>query len=250
MVDTAAPYTSITMDPTPYRVESTPNALLESLPAVNRGVVYRYLRQTTQTNNAAPVAPGALKPTSVFGLVPVDGRLRVIAHVSEAIDKYVLQDGPSLTQFVQMEMVDGLHRAVEAQLLSGTGLGENIAGLAAVSGIQAQALAGDKILTARSAITKVEVLGFTPSFFVLAPADWEAVEKQQSTGARSSSTARAPATASRWTWPPAASGVCRSRSPRDSRQAPGTWSRTRSPRWPPMAASRPSGPPPLQRLRA
>lgn len=185
LVDTTKPYTDITLDPDPYRIESTPNALLESLPAVNRGVVYRYLRQTTQTNNAAPVAPGALKPTSVFGLVPVGGRLRVIAHVSEPMDKYVLQGGASLTQLVSLEMVDGLHRAAEAQLLSGTGIGENITGLAAVSGIQAQALAGDKILTARSPITKVEVLGFTPSFFVLAPAGWEAVEKQQTTGGAS-----------------------------------------------------------------
>ena len=179
LIDTADPYTSIPMDPTPYRIESTPNALLESLPAVNRGVVYRYMRQTTQTNNAAPVAAGALKPTSAYGLEPVDGRLRVIAHVSEPMDKYVLQDGPSLTQFVQMEMVDGLHRAVEVQLLSGDGLGENITGIANVSGIQTQAYNTDPILTARTAITKVESLGYTPAFFVLSPTDWEAVETQQ-----------------------------------------------------------------------
>jgi hypothetical protein len=97
----------------------------------------------------------------------VDGRLHVVAHVSEPIDKYVLSDGPSLAQFVQLEMVEGLHQAVEHQLIDGDGTGENLRGIANTSGIQTQPLVTDAILTARSAITKVEVLGFTPYYFVM-----------------------------------------------------------------------------------
>ena len=95
------------------------------------------------------------------------------------MDKYVLADGPSLAQFVQLEMVDGLHHAVEAQIISGSGAGENLRGIANTPGIQTQALVTNPILTARSAITKVEVLGFTPYYFVLNPLDWQAVETTQ-----------------------------------------------------------------------
>jgi HK97 family phage major capsid protein len=179
LLDYDSPYTSIPMDPTPYRIEPTPTSFLEILPAIQRGVVYRYMRQTVRSNNAAPVAPGGLKPTSTYALSPVDGRLHVIAHVSDPMDKYVLSDGPSLTQFVQLEMVEGLHPAVEGQLLNGDGTGENLRGIANTSGIQTQPLVSDAILTARSAITKVEVLGFTPYYFVMNPLDWQAVETTQ-----------------------------------------------------------------------
>lgn len=168
--------TTIPMDATVYRLGDAPTSLLEVLPAVTRPVAYRYMRQTTRTNNAAPVAPGALKPTSVYGLTPVDGRLHVIAHVSEPIDKYALQDGPSLAEFVQSEMVAGLHHAVEAQIVSGDGTGENLTGLANTSGIQTQTFTTNPVLTARAAVTKVEVLSFEPYYYVLNPQDWETVE--------------------------------------------------------------------------
>jgi len=134
------------------------------------------MRQTSRVNNAAPVAAGALKPTSTYGLVSVEGRLHVIAHVSEPIDKYQLQDGPSLGQFVQEEMVAGLHQALETQIVSGDGLGENLTGLANTSGIQTQAYTTSPVLTARAAVTKVQVLSFEPYYFALNPTNWEAIE--------------------------------------------------------------------------
>jgi HK97 family phage major capsid protein len=170
------PFTSIPMSPEIVRLGEAPTSLIEVLPAITRPVVYRYLRQTTRTNNAAPVAPGALKPTSSYGLTSVDGRLHVIAHLSEPMDKFVLQDGLSLADFVRLEMVSGIHDAVKAQLVSGDGTGESLTGLANTNGIQTQAFATSPVLTARAAITKVEVLGFQPYYFVLHPTDWEKVE--------------------------------------------------------------------------
>jgi HK97 family phage major capsid protein len=176
LLDTDDPYTTIPMDSDVVRLGEPPTSLIEVLPAVTRPVQFRYMRQTTRTNNAAPVAIGQPKPTSLYGLVPVDGRLRVIAHISEPIDKYVLQDGPSLANFVQLEMVDGIHTAVETQVVSGDGTGENLTGLAHTSGTQTQSFTTNAVLTARAAVTKVEVLGFTAYYFVLNPIDWEAVE--------------------------------------------------------------------------
>lgn len=176
LLEDDSPYTTISMSPEVVRLGEPPTSLTEILPAVTRPLVYRYMRQTTRTNNAAPVAPGGLKPTSLYGLTPVGGRLHVIAHISEPMDKYVLQDGPSLADFVRLEMVSGIHHAVEAELVSGDGTGENLTGLAHTSGIQTQAFTTSQVLTARAAITKVEVLGFRPYYYVLNPLDWEKVE--------------------------------------------------------------------------
>ena len=126
------------MSPEVVRIGEAPTSLVEVLPAITRPVVYRYLRQTTRTNNDAPVAAGALKPTSVYGLTQVDGRLHVIAHLSEPMDKFLLQDTSSLADFVRLEMVSGIHSAVETQLVSGDGTGENLTGLSNTSGIQTQ----------------------------------------------------------------------------------------------------------------
>ncbi|GAB3783872.1 hypothetical protein [Nocardioides ungokensis] len=67
LVDTADPYTSIPMDPEPYRLGDAPTSLIEVLPSVVRPVTYRYMRQTTRTNNAAPVAPATSSPSACTG---------------------------------------------------------------------------------------------------------------------------------------------------------------------------------------
>lgn len=176
LLDGDGPYITVPMDAKPYNQNDPPTSLLEVLPAVKQPSVFRFMRETTRQNNAAPVAAGGLKPTSVHGLTSFEGHLHVIAHVSEPLSKYDLRDAPSLGSFVQLEMVNGLHRAVENQIINGDGLGENLTGLAATSGIQTQAFTTSPILTARAAVTKVEVLGFQPAYYALNPLDWEAVE--------------------------------------------------------------------------
>lgn len=65
---------------------------------------------------------------------------------------------------------------MENQIIAGDGVGENLTGLANTSGIQTQAYTTSPILTARAAVTKVEVLGFQPSVFAVNPTTWEAIE--------------------------------------------------------------------------
>jgi HK97 family phage major capsid protein len=150
--------------------------LLALLPAVTQSSpVFRYLRQTDRTNNAAVVAPGALKPVSTYGLTPIEGQLQVIAHVSEGIDKYALSDVGNLQQFIAEELVFGLHRALEQQVLNGTGTGQ-LTGLLNTVGAQTQAFAVDLLTTTRQAVTKAENAGYTPGAFVLSPLDWEKLE--------------------------------------------------------------------------
>ena len=79
---------------------------------------YAYLRQSVRTNNAAIVAEGAAKPTSVYSVVRVENSLQVIAHLSEGIPRYWLLDNQALEQFVESELQYGLGLAVEPRVLT------------------------------------------------------------------------------------------------------------------------------------
>lgn len=157
------------------------SGLLQVLPAMQTSVEFAYLRQTTRTNNAAPVARGALKPTSTYEIDRVEDRLRVIAHLAAPVDQYWLMDNQSLTQFIQNELLYGLFLEVEAQILHGAGTGENLRGLTTTSGVQTQAFATSPVVTIRRAMNAVETVGYTPGAIVLHPTDWTSIEITQTT---------------------------------------------------------------------
>lgn len=161
----------------PIQQPRPPTSLLDAIPVTQvTAPTFTYLRQTTRTNNAAPVAPFGLKPTSIYGLTQYDGKLRVFAHVSEPFDEFWVADAPGLARFLEAEMVYGLRAALEASVLNGTGVDPNMRGIALTSGIQVQAWDTSTFTTTRKAVTKVETLGFAPRMFVMAASDWEAME--------------------------------------------------------------------------
>jgi hypothetical protein len=51
---------------------------------------YGYLRQTVRTSNAAVVAEGGTKPTSVFSVVRIEDSLDVVAH-QRAVPKVLVR---------------------------------------------------------------------------------------------------------------------------------------------------------------
>ena len=109
---------------------------------------YSYLAQTTRTNNAAVVAEGAAKPTSVYSVVRVEKSLVVVAHLSEGIPRYWLLDNTALETFVDSELRYGLGVSVEAKVLSDVN---------GTSGIQTQAYSTSASATLRKGLTNVEV---------------------------------------------------------------------------------------------
>jgi HK97 family phage major capsid protein len=163
-------------DPAPIPLGQPANTLLDAIPMTGRAPTYRYLRQTTRTMNAAPVARNAVKPTSLMGVEPVDARLRVVAHLSEPVDRYDLRDNASLQAFVGAELTAGLRAAIEAQCIGGDGLGENFLGFANASGINAVTAGPDRITSLRKGLTAIEAFGVPPMAYVVAPVDWEAIE--------------------------------------------------------------------------
>lgn len=157
--------------------------LLDVVPVLpNTSARFEFLRQTTRDLNAAPVAPGGTKPTSALGIERVPGELKVVAHLSEPIDKYMLEDFAALEQFVAAELIFGLVQAVEGQLLAGDGTGQNLEGILSTTGVLQQAFATDPLTTARKAITRLEEQGLEPTGFVFSPADWETIELSRTSG--------------------------------------------------------------------
>ncbi|WP_432836148.1 phage major capsid protein [Dactylosporangium sp. CA-092794] len=156
-------------------------SLRQLIPAVPTDGVYSYLRQTTRTFNAAPVAPGGLKPESVLETTLVNGRAVTIAHTTQPVPRQHLSDAAQLEAFISSELAWGWEREVENQVINGDGTGENLLGVANTSGVLTQAYAVNLITTTRKAITALENQGITPTGWALAPSDWEQIELSAST---------------------------------------------------------------------
>lgn len=157
----------------PIAIGKPATGLLDVLPVMSHtSPLYAYLRQSVRTNNAAVVASGAVKPTSVYTMIQVANTLAVIAHLSEGVDRFWLQDNRMLQGFISSELHFGLERAVEAKAL---------ADINGTSGIATQAWATSIPVTLRKALTQLETTGYTASAFVLHPADFELIELQLST---------------------------------------------------------------------
>lgn len=147
------------LDSTVYESGRVGTSALDVLPVISRPVQCGYLRQTKRENNAAPVVPGDVKPTSQYGVTRIDGKLHVIAHLPELVDSYWLEDNTSLEGFVSTELQYGLQLAVEGQIVGGDGAGANVRGILNTSGFQSVAFAVDATTSVRRALTKIETVG-------------------------------------------------------------------------------------------
>jgi HK97 family phage major capsid protein len=167
----------------PLSLTKPSRSLLAAIPSqiVEQPPTFSFLRQVTRTNLAAPVASGGEKPVSAYGLERVEDRLRVIAHLSEKIDRFWLEDHEQLRTFVQDELTYGLDLAVEQQVLNGSGVGENNRGMLQTSGILTQAWSTDGLVTLRKAQTQLQIVGAETVIAVLNPVDFETLSLLRST---------------------------------------------------------------------
>src|SRR5206468_14776 len=89
------------------------NSLRQLIPVAPTTGTFSYLRQTVRQSNAAAVAPGDIKPTSVYTFEKITDHARVIAHLSQPINRVDLSDSEALAQFLQAEMLWGLDHAID-----------------------------------------------------------------------------------------------------------------------------------------
>ena len=180
---TAAGGTEVTVVDPGLQPMGRPASVLDVVPVIGASApTIRYMRQTSRDNNAAVVAAGATKPTSTYGVTPVDRTRKVVAHVSEELQEYDLLDIPALQQFVDTEMQFGLGLAIERELFYGNGTAAHLHGIAQESGVQAVAFDADLFRTTRKAITAVTSLGYVPAVFVLGPSELEEIDLAVTSG--------------------------------------------------------------------
>nr|WP_176387143.1 phage major capsid protein [Leucobacter sp. 7(1)]SJN10552.1 Phage major capsid protein \ len=182
LVATGTTTSSVPMSPDPIAKGVVPTSVLEALSSVTRPhPVYRYLRQTVRENNAAIVAAGDKKPTSLVTVEPIEGRLQVFAHISEYVDEYLLKDADVLASFLTTQLFYMLREAVEDEILNGAGTSGHLRGILNTSGVQMQPFAADPVTTLRLAALKLENVGQVADLFIVNSSDWAAIETQRVT---------------------------------------------------------------------
>lgn len=134
---------------------------------------FEFLRQTVADNAADVVADGERKPTSTYTFEPVEGRARVIAHLSEPFPLRFLDDHASVTDLLDQQMRRGVISKLEQQVVSGTGTGEEFTGLLNTTGVTDVGYAGDPLTTLRRAVTTLQGKDEAPNAWVLNPTDAE-----------------------------------------------------------------------------
>lgn len=152
-----------------------------------QAAVIEFFRVTGFTNNASvvPDREGSLyglKPHSSLTFTGTTAPVRTIAHW-ETAHRNALDDIAQLQGIVNNELLYGLRLAEDAQILNGTGTGEDILGVLNTPGIQGHTrAAGDNYADAiRRAMTKAFLSYYEPTGVVVHPVDWEGIELLKST---------------------------------------------------------------------
>lgn len=163
------------------RREMTIRDLLTVVPTTSGSI--DYARQLLRTNNAAPVAEGATKPTSIYTWEQVSATVRTIAHLAK-ITRQAMDDAVQLQGEIEQEMRYGLMIAEETQLLTGDGTGQNLSGLItnATAYVAPIVIAGaTRIDNLRLGLLQSELALYPTDGIILNPADWAGIELTKDT---------------------------------------------------------------------
>ncbi|WP_321339727.1 phage major capsid protein [uncultured Cohaesibacter sp.] len=137
-----------------------------------------YVQETGFSNNAAPVAEGAAKPSSDIQLDLKSTSAKVIAHWFKA-SRQSLDDVPQLRSLIDNRLLYGLAFKEELQLLSGDGTGQNLHGIIPQASAYAEPFtpdSGTNIDTLRLAMLQAVLAEYPATGHVLNPIDWARIE--------------------------------------------------------------------------
>lgn len=137
-----------------------------------------YAKQTSRTNNAAPVAEGNTKPTSDYVWQQVNVAVRTIAHLAK-LTRQAIDDAVQLRGEVESEMRYGLALAEESQLLTGDGTGQNLTGMIPnATAYSAPIVIADATMVdvIRLGLLQAELALYPSDGIILHPGDWAGIE--------------------------------------------------------------------------
>lgn len=142
-----------------------------------------YAQVTAETDNAAVVAEGALKPLSDITTGIADAKVFTYADGFDATNQF-LADEAALATFMDGALRRHLRMLIEDLLLNGAGGPTAPQGILGTSGVQAQPYLTDVITTISAAIEKVETVNADPQAIVMNPADAWALQRLKDTTGR------------------------------------------------------------------
>lgn len=194
---TVGDFTAQAVQRDPFVARRTRTARVRDLfPVQNTtAATIEYFRVLGFTNAASTVAQRnagntafAAKPQSSLSFESHQSSVRTIAHW-EAAHRNVLADEPQLRGIIDNELLYGLRLVEDAQILAGTGLGEDLLGILNTPGIQSYnwssgattPVADTKADAIRRAATLSFLAYYEPTGVVVHPNDWEDIELTKST---------------------------------------------------------------------
>lgn len=152
-------------------------------PGTTGSALIQYLQETGFTNNAATTAENTRKPQSDITFALKNASVVKIPHFIKASTE-ILADFPALQSIIDEKLRYGLMLVEEAQLLKGSGVGNNL------NGVYTQATAyaapipianATRLDVLRLALLQAELAEYPSTGIVLHPSDWAAIELTKDT---------------------------------------------------------------------
>lgn len=124
-------------------------------------------------DSAAETAEGTMKPGHQVDYLDVEAVAKTIAHFTK-VRKQQLADAAQLASVIRGRLAYGVLRRLEAQIVGGDGIGDNLLGILNTPGVgsidyDAGELAADQVL---EGLVDVLLAEATPNFIGLNPRDW------------------------------------------------------------------------------
>jgi len=164
-----------------YSAQRQP-VLLDVLPTINTDQsAYKFMLETTFTNNAAPKAESAQGALTTFGesalaFTEETAAIKRIGTFLPITDEQI-EDVAGIVGIVDNRLGDMIRLELETQVLAGDGTGANILGLENLSGVQTYTLSSETDMDAIfKGITKVRANAFVqPDYILINPTDWQTI---------------------------------------------------------------------------
>lgn len=137
---------------------------------------YKYMEETTYTNNAAEIAEASTFGEAALALTERSQTVEKIAVWLPMTDEQ-LEDEPGARAYVEARLENMIKQRLDLQVLAGDGSTPNLLGTTQKAGIQTQALGADTLLDASYKLfDKIRTDGFAePSVAFTRPTYWQAV---------------------------------------------------------------------------